>query len=127
VAVCKALRLSKGSHSDSVRPSAHERFFAAAAAGMKHSVLNGRERTSGCFTAAFFQTQHASFSEVRCGGRTAVGGDNTHVTVTGRSDSATHITVTGHSDGVTYVTVTGRSDGVTHVTVTGRSECYARN
>jgi hypothetical protein len=33
------------------------------------------ERTDGCFTAAFFQTQHASFS-VRCGGRTAVGGGN---------------------------------------------------
>ena len=40
---------------------------------MKRSVLNARKRTDGCFTAAFFQTQHASFS-VRCGGRTAVGG-----------------------------------------------------
>jgi len=29
----------------SLRPSAHERFFAAAAAGMKRSVLNGSERT----------------------------------------------------------------------------------
>jgi hypothetical protein len=38
-------------------------------------VLNGNERTDHCFTAAFFQTQHASFS-VRCGGRTAVGGGN---------------------------------------------------
>ena len=28
-----------------------------------------------CFTATFFQTQHASFS-VRCGDRTAVGGGN---------------------------------------------------
>jgi hypothetical protein len=42
---------------------------------MKSFVLNGNERTDGCFTAAFFQTQHASFS-VRCGGRTAVGGGN---------------------------------------------------
>ena len=42
---------------------------------MKRSVLNGSERTDGCFTAAFFKTQHASFS-VRCGGRTAVGGGN---------------------------------------------------
>ena len=40
---------------------------------MKRSVLNGSERTDGCFAAAFFQTKHASFS-VRCGGRTAVGG-----------------------------------------------------
>jgi hypothetical protein len=40
---------------------------------MKRSVLNGSERTDGCCTAAFFQTQHASFC-VRCGGRTAVGG-----------------------------------------------------
>ena len=31
--------------------------------------------TDGCFTAAFFHTQHASFS-VRCGGRTAVGDGN---------------------------------------------------
>jgi hypothetical protein len=46
---------------------------AAAAAGMKRSVLNGSERTDGCFTTAFFKTQHASFS-VRCGGRKAVGG-----------------------------------------------------
>ena len=42
---------------------------------MKRSVLNSSELTGGCFTAAFFQTQHASFS-VRCGGRTAVGGGN---------------------------------------------------
>jgi len=42
---------------------------------MKCSVLNGSERTDSCFTAAFFQTQHASFS-VWCGGRTAVGGGN---------------------------------------------------
>jgi len=42
---------------------------------MKCSVLNGSERTDGCFTAAFFQMQHASFS-VRCGGRTVVGGGN---------------------------------------------------
>jgi len=49
---------------------------------MKSSVLNGSERTDGCFTAAFFQTQHASFS-VRCGGRTAVGcGNATHNNVT---------------------------------------------
>jgi hypothetical protein len=38
-------------------------------------VLNGSERTDGCFTAAFFKTQHASFT-VRCGGSTAVGGGN---------------------------------------------------
>jgi hypothetical protein len=44
-------------------------------AGMKRSVLNASELTDGCFTAAFFQTQHASFS-VRCGGRTAVGSGN---------------------------------------------------
>jgi hypothetical protein len=42
---------------------------------MKRFVLNGSERTDGCFTAAFFQTQHASFS-VRCGCRTAVGSGN---------------------------------------------------
>jgi len=42
---------------------------------MKRSVLNGSERTDGCFTATFFQTQHALFS-VRCGGCTAVGGGN---------------------------------------------------
>jgi hypothetical protein len=48
---------------------------AASAAGMKRFVLNGSERTDGCLAAAFFQTQHASFS-VRCGGRTAVGGGN---------------------------------------------------
>jgi hypothetical protein len=42
---------------------------------MKHFVLNGSEHMDSCFTAAFFQTQHASFS-VRCGGRTAVGGGN---------------------------------------------------
>ena len=40
---------------------------------MKRFVLNGSEHKDGCFTAAFFQTQHASFS-VRCGGRTAAGG-----------------------------------------------------
>jgi hypothetical protein len=63
------------------RPSAHERFFcrsgktAAAADGMKRSVLNGSDSTDGCFTAAFLKTQRASFS-VRCGGRTAVGGGN---------------------------------------------------
>jgi hypothetical protein len=28
-------------------------------AGMKRSVLNASEPTDGCFTAAFFQTQHA--------------------------------------------------------------------
>jgi hypothetical protein len=60
-----------------VRARAHERldrngFFTA---GMKRSVLNASEPTDGCFTAAFFQTQHASFS-VLCGGRTAVGGGN---------------------------------------------------
>ena len=54
---------------------AHERFLAAAAAGMKRSVVNGSERTDGRFIAAFFQTQHASFS-VRCGGRTAAGDGN---------------------------------------------------
>jgi hypothetical protein len=37
--------------------------------------MEASERTDGCFTAAFLQTQHASFS-VRCGGRTAVGGGN---------------------------------------------------
>jgi hypothetical protein len=44
-------------------------------AEMKRSILNGSERTDGCFTAAFFQTQYASFS-MRCGGRTAVDGGN---------------------------------------------------
>ena len=44
-------------------------------AGMKRSALNASELTGGCFTAAFFQTQHASFS-VRCGGLTAVGSGN---------------------------------------------------
>jgi len=44
-------------------------------AGMKRSVLNGSERTDGFFTAAFFQTIHASFS-VWCGGRTAATGGN---------------------------------------------------
>jgi len=34
---------------------------------MKRFVLNGSERTDGCFTAAFFQTQHASFSARRGG------------------------------------------------------------
>jgi hypothetical protein len=29
---------------------------------MKRFVLNASDRTDGCFTAAFFQTQHASFS-----------------------------------------------------------------
>jgi hypothetical protein len=33
---------------------------------MKRFVGNGSERTDGCFTAAFYQTQRASFS-VRCG------------------------------------------------------------
>ena len=42
---------------------------------MKRFVSNGSERTDGCFTAAFFQTQHVSFSG-RCGSRTAVGGGN---------------------------------------------------
>jgi len=42
---------------------------------MKRFVLNGNELTDDCSTAAFFQTQHASFS-VRCGGLTAVGGGN---------------------------------------------------
>ena len=57
--------------------SAHERlepprvFFTAA---KKRFVLNGSERTDGS-TAAFFQTQHASFSGW-CGGRTTVGGGN---------------------------------------------------
>jgi hypothetical protein len=65
-------------HRNCFRASAHERlepqrfFFTAA---MERFVWNGRERTDGCFTAAFFQTQHASFS-VRCGGHTAVGGGN---------------------------------------------------
>jgi hypothetical protein len=40
---------------------------------MERFVLNGGERTDGCFTAAFVQTHHASFS-VRCSRRTAVGG-----------------------------------------------------
>jgi len=44
-----------------LRPSAHERFLAAAAAGRKRSVLNGSERTDDRFTAAFSQTQHAPF------------------------------------------------------------------
>jgi len=39
----------------------------------KSIVLNSSKRTDGCFTAAFFQTQHASFSG-RCGGRPAGGG-----------------------------------------------------
>jgi hypothetical protein len=43
--------------------------------GMILSVLNASERTEGCFTTAFFQTQHASFS-VWCGGCTVVGGGN---------------------------------------------------
>ena len=48
---------------------------------MKRFVLNGSERTDGRFTAAFFQTQHVSFSGL-CGGRTAVGGGNgTRVTI----------------------------------------------
>ena len=38
-------------------------------------VLNGSERTDGCFTAASFQTQHASFC-VQCDGHTAVGSGN---------------------------------------------------
>jgi hypothetical protein len=42
---------------------------------MERFVLNGSDSTGGCFTTAFFQTQHVSFS-VRCGGRTAVGGRN---------------------------------------------------
>jgi hypothetical protein len=33
---------------------------------MERFVLNGSERTNGCFTAALFKTQRASFS-VRCG------------------------------------------------------------
>ena len=53
----------------SCRASAHERLEP------KGSVLNGSERTDGCFTTAFFQAQHASFF-VRYGGRTAVGGGN---------------------------------------------------
>jgi hypothetical protein len=40
---------------------------------MERFVLNGSERMDGCFTATFFQMQHASFS-VWCGGRTAFGG-----------------------------------------------------
>jgi hypothetical protein len=62
-----------------VRARAHERFFcrsgetAASPVGMKRSVLNVSERTDGCFTAAVFQTQNASFA-VRYGSRTAVGG-----------------------------------------------------
>jgi len=40
---------------------------------MRRSVLNGKERTVSCFTAAYFQTQRASFY-VQCGGRTALGG-----------------------------------------------------
>jgi hypothetical protein len=60
-----------------IRARAHERlepqrFFHR---WNERSVLNASEPTDGCFTAAFFQTQHASFS-VRCGGRTAVGGGN---------------------------------------------------
>jgi len=41
-------------------------------ASMKRFVLNGVDRTYGCFTAEFFQTQRASFSG-GCGGRPAVG------------------------------------------------------
>jgi hypothetical protein len=49
---------------------------------MKRFVLKGSKRTDGCFTAAFFQTQHALFSG-RCGGRTAVGGgDGTRLNIT---------------------------------------------
>jgi hypothetical protein len=56
---------------------------------MERFVLNGSERTDGCFTAAFPLTQHASFS-VRCGGRTAVGGGNgtrknTHICLPARA------------------------------------------
>jgi hypothetical protein len=39
---------------------------------MKSFLLNAVERTYGCFTAEFFQMQHASFSG-RCGGRPAFG------------------------------------------------------
>jgi hypothetical protein len=42
---------------------------------MKRFVLNGSEYTDGCFTAMFFQMQHASFS-APCGGHLAVGGGN---------------------------------------------------
>jgi hypothetical protein len=48
------------------------RFFTAE---MKRFVLNRSESTNGCFTASFFQTQHASFCG-RCGGLSAVGGGN---------------------------------------------------
>ena len=44
-------------------------------AGIKCFVLNGRECTDSCFTAVFFQMQHASFS-VWCSGCTVVGGGN---------------------------------------------------
>jgi hypothetical protein len=48
---------------------------------LKRLVLNGSERTDGCFTAAFFQTQHASFS-LQCGGRTAIdGGSGTRTNI----------------------------------------------
>ena len=78
--------------SGALRASAHERlepqrgfFFTVA---MKSFVLNVRERTDGCFTAAFFQTHLASIS-VRCGGRTAVGGGNgTRVKITLRARAA---------------------------------------
>jgi hypothetical protein len=42
---------------------------------MECSVLNGSEHTDGCFTAVFFQTQHASIS-VQCSGCTVVGSGN---------------------------------------------------
>jgi hypothetical protein len=61
-----------------IRASAQERlatqcfFFTAE---MKRFVLNRSESTDGCFTALFFQTQHASFSG-RCGSRSALGDGN---------------------------------------------------
>jgi len=42
---------------------------------MKRFVLNKSKCRDGCFTAAFFQMQHASFS-VRCGDLTVVGDGN---------------------------------------------------
>jgi len=44
-----------------LRPSVHEQFLATAVKQwpLTRSVLNGSERTDGCFTAVFFQTQHA--------------------------------------------------------------------
>jgi len=50
-------------------------FFFFFTAAVKRFDLNGSDRTEGCFTAAFCQTQYASFSG-QSGDRSAVGGVN---------------------------------------------------